>query len=323
MLPKRFYLQELSSQNVLDTLISDVQSGMLIPPRKLPPKYFYDEKGSMLFDKICNTKDYYPTRSERELLEKNKHEIIQLANPQTVIELGAGTSDKTEVLFSCMQHDLTYIAIDVCKEVLLQSADRILNKYNNISIRSIAAEYVPAIHSLEELAVPKLFIFIGSSIGNFTEPEAINLLKNIAEKMHKEDFLLIGVDRVKDKAVLEKAYDDDQGITAEFNLNVLNVLNKELGANFDLKQFAHQAIYNEKDEQIEMYLVSSQRQQVYFSVLNQTIELNKNEKILTEISRKYTKKSISSLLEKSGLAENAHFEPSNEYFSLVLAQRDT
>ena len=141
--------------------------------------------------------------------------------------------------------------------------------------------------------------------------------------MHKDDFLLIGVDRVKDKAVLEKAYDDDQGITAEFNLNVLNVLNKELGANFDLKQFAHQAIYNEKDEQIEMYLVSSQRQQVYFSVLNQTIELNRNEKILTEISRKYTKKSISSLLEKSGIAEKAHFEPSNEYFSLVLAQRDT
>ena len=318
---KRSSLLELSAQDSLQILIKDVQKGLLKPPRSLPPKYFYDEKGSELFDEICKTKDYYPTKTERGILEANAKDVVNLVKPNTIVELGAGTSAKTGILFSYLNHYFTYYAIDVCKEVLLQSAKRILNKFDNISVNSLVAEYIPALLSLEKISTPTLFMFLGSSIGNFSENEAIEVLKNVALKMHQDDYFLIGFDRVKDRDVLERAYDDKQGITAEFNLNVLNVLNKELDANFVLDHFSHQAIYNNADEQIEMYLISTKDQLVNISALNESIHLGTNEKILTEISRKYTKESINHLLEKSGLHEKEHYESSNKYFSLVLAAR--
>ncbi|MCZ6565112.1 MAG: L-histidine N(alpha)-methyltransferase, partial [Gammaproteobacteria bacterium] len=154
----------------------------------------------------------------------------------------------------------------------------------------------------------------------FTERESVELLTQIAQKMQPHDYFLLGLDRIKDKRTLEKAYDDREGVTAKFNLNVLSTLNKNLAANFKLDQFFHQAIYNEKDEQIEMYLVSKQAQVIEIFALDEAIQLKKREKILTEISRKYNKSSIRRMLAKSGLDEQLHFEPENEYFSLVLAK---
>ncbi|MEJ2114972.1 MAG: L-histidine N(alpha)-methyltransferase, partial [Gammaproteobacteria bacterium] len=241
-------------------------------------------------------------------------------------ELGAGTSAKTEILLSTIFSNLdssafTYVSIDVCAEVLIESAYRLLKKYKNLHIKSVVGEYIPAMHAAPKLDGPTLFAFIGSSIGNFTEQESIELLSEVANKMTAKDYFLIGMDRVKDSVVLERAYNDSEGVTAMFNLNILNVLNYKLGANFDLKKFSHQAIYNEKFQQIEMYIISQCVQDVSFPVLNKTISFEKGEKILTEISRKYTQTSIKKLLEMSGLVEAVHYQPANEYFSLILAKR--
>ncbi len=322
----RFQIRQLSSQDSFEQLKQDVQEGLYQSPRYLPPKYFYDAEGSALFDEICKTEDYYPTRTEYTLLQKYADQIIDFANPDCCIELGAGTSAKTEILLSKICSRLhssmfTYLSIDVCYEILVESAQRLLNNYENLVIHSIAGEYVPAIQAANSLSGPALYAFIGSSIGNFTEQESSELLTEVSNKMKSDDCFLIGIDRVKDKQVLERAYDDSQGVTAKFNLNVLNVLNYKLGANFDLGNFKHQAIYNEHKTQIEMYLISNCEQEVNIARLDKNLKFAKGEKILTEISRKYTKSTIKSLLEKSGLVEAMHFEPSNGYFSLVLAKK--
>jgi L-histidine N-alpha-methyltransferase len=323
---KRFHIQELSAQDSFELLRNDVQAGLYKAPRSLPAKYFYDDEGSRLFDAICKTQDYYPTRTESALLNKHAEQIIDVVKAKTCIELGAGTSVKTEILLSKLlsqngADDFTYISIDVCDGVLIESAQRLLKKFNNLRIESIVGEYIPAVQAVQKLVGPALFAFIGSSIGNFTEQESIELLSKVASKMGLNDYFLLGIDRVKDIDVLERAYDDSQGVTAEFNLNVLKVLNYKLQANFDLNKFSHLAMYNEQLQQIEMYLVSKETQDIRFALLQKTISLKTGEKILTEISRKYTRTSIRRLLEKSGLKEIMHFEPSNEYFSLVLAKR--
>ena len=320
----RFQLLEITKQDPQKVLEQDVREGLLTAPRSLPPKYFYDDVGSQLFSKICETEDYYPTRTEHDLLKRYAVDIITVAHPKTLIELGAGTSVKSEILLSSLAAQLnacTYITIDVCKEILIQSAERLLTAHPKIRIKSLIGEYLPAIQITPTHDKPALYIFIGSSIGNFDEADAINLLTKLSQKMNAEDYFLLGVDRVKDKTVLERAYDDHDGVTAQFNLNVLNVLNKKLGANFILDNFYHQAIYNDNKRQIEMYLVSKLDQKIKFPTLNETIYLKKDEKILTEISCKYTKADISRLLHKSGLQEQKHFEPANKYFSLVLAKR--
>lgn len=318
----RFHLQELSSQESLSILEQDIRAGLFTTPRSLPPKYFYDDEGSKLFNAICETKDYYPTRTEFALFKQHAEEIINTVQARTYVELGAGASTKTEILLSKLNLNLhTYVTIDVCQEILVDTAHRLLKTHPNLQIKSLIGEYLPAIQALPVLDHPALYIFIGSSIGNFTEQQSIELLSKLAQKMNTEDYLLLGLDRVKDKEVLERAYDDGEGITARFNLNVLKVLNNTLGANFNLEQFSHQAIYNEKEQQIEMYLISKQAQKIEFTSLNESIHMQENEKILTEISRKYTKASIQRLLSNSGLIEQAHYEPDNKYFSLVLANR--
>jgi len=321
---KRFHIHELPTQDSSDVLQQDVQEGLFECPRSLPPKYFYDDEGSKLFAAICNTQDYYPTRTEAKLLQEHVATIIDIVKPNSCIELGAGTSAKTEIILSKLNSSLdtfSYLSIDVCEEVLCESAHRLLDKYENLSVESVVGEYIPAIQAAPKLKGPVLYAFIGSSIGNFTEQESIVLLSAIAEKMNTEDYFLIGMDRVKDKEILERAYDDSEGVTAKFNLNVLNVLNFKLEANFDLNKFSHQALYNESLQQIEMYLVSQCKQDVTFPTLDKTISLENGEKILTEVSRKYTKSSIKNLFEKSGLQEVEHYELLNKYFSLVLAKK--
>ena len=320
----RFQLRELANQNSLSVLEKDVREGLLSTPRSLPPKYFYDEYGSKLFEAICNTEDYYPTRAEHSLLKKHGEEIINIIQPKACIELGAGVSTKTELIISKLcegTKESLYITIDVCKEVLIQSAQRLLENHLTLCVESIVGEYIPALQALPQINSPALYIFIGSSIGNFSHAEAVELLTQVADKMQAGDYFLLGMDRVKDKEVLERAYDDSDGITAKFNLNVLNVLNANLGTKFNLDQFSHQAVYNSKDQQIEMYLISKQNQEITFPTINKTIHLQEDEKILTEISRKYTKSSIQKLLTESGLVEHKHFQPDNNYFSLVMAKR--
>ncbi len=321
---ERFRIKALSPQDELKTLKHDVLKGMLCTPRSLPPKYFYDEAGSRLFDAICKTRHYYLTRTESGLLEQHAGEIIAAVQPRACVELGAGTSVKTEILLSKLAADsqpFTYVPIDVCEEVLIESAARLLYHYPRLQIEALTGEYLGALQALPKLDGPILFVFIGSSIGNFTEAEAMELLAGVSGIMSPGDAFLLGLDRVKDRKVLEQAYDDDEGITAQFNLNVLQVLNTRLGGNFRLENFSHRAVYQEAREQIEMYLVARQAQQVLLAGLDETLDIAAGETILTEISRKYTRASIRHLLEGSALTEDMHFAPGDEYFSLVLARK--
>ena len=321
---ERFRIRALSRQDALQTLKQDVQESLLCAPRSLPPKYFYDEAGSRLFDAICKTQHYYLTRTETALLERHADEIIAVVRPQACVELGAGTSVKTEILLSRLaagSRSFTYAPIDVCEEVLIESAARLLHRYPRLQIEALAGEYLSALQALPRLDGPVLFVFIGSSIGNFTEVESMELLAGVSGIMHPGDAFLLGLDRVKDRQVLEQAYDDAEGITAQFNLNVLQVLNTRLGGNFRLENFSHRAVYQEALEQIEMYLVARNAQQVALAEIKETLNIQAGEAILTEISRKYTRDSIRRLLNGSALTEHMHFAPGDEYFSLVLASK--
>lgn len=321
---ERFRIEALSPQDELQTLKHDVLKGMLCAPRSLPPRYFYDEAGSRLFDAICKTKHYYLTRTESALLERHAGEIVAAVQPRACVELGAGTSVKTEILLSELaagSRPFTYVPIDVCEEVLIESAARLLYHYPRLRIEALAGEYLGALQALPRLDGPVLFVFIGSSIGNFTEAGAVELLAGVSGIMAPGDAFLLGLDRVKDRKTLEQAYDDDEGITAQFNLNVLQVLNTRLGGNFRLENFSHRAVYQQAREQIEMYLVARQAQQVLLAGLDETLDIAAGETILTEISRKYTRASIRHLLEGSALTEDMHFAPGDEYFSLVLARK--
>lgn len=309
--------------NEVPDLTEDVRQNLLQAPYSLPPKYFYDHRGSVLFDQICDTPEYYPTRTESKLLSRYCQHIIDRLSVHHIIELGSGTSRKTRHLFDACQNlnqYPEYWPFDVCEPMLVQTAHQLMVQYDWLTVQPLEGDYSAGLKHLPKPDGHSLYVFLGSSIGNFTELEAVYFLKEIRQHMISGDTLLLGIDRIKDKEVLESAYNDNQGVTAEFNLNVLSVLNNEVGANFNLSQFNHQAIFNETESQIEMYLQSLSDQTINFSSLDEELYLQDGEKILTEISRKYSLAGIENLLGQAELEIMDHFEPSNEYFSLILAK---
>lgn len=304
-------------------LLEDVRRGLLSNPKFLPPKYFYDDRGSRLFDAICDTEEYYPTRTEDALLQRHADDIIALARPNHLVELGSGTSRKTRRLFDACEQlncQAVYWPFDVCKEMILDVANELQQEYDWLEVNGLVGDYQGGFDNFPSIDGATLYAFLGSTIGNFEHQEAVSMLEELTGCMSNEDYLLLGADRVKDIDVLQAAYNDKQGTTAEFNLNVLRVLNKELHANFDLASFDHSAFYNTDDARIEMHLVSSREQQVTLGALKETIDFSDQESILTEISRKFTPQTLNQLLGDAGLELVEHFQPENEYFSLLLAR---
>lgn len=304
-------------------LEEDARKGLLAAPRALPPKYFYDERGSSLFEQICCTDEYYPTRVEDALLSVFSNEIISKTRPQQILELGSGSSRKTRRLFDAcemQQHTCQYAPFDVCKPALNQAAAELAAEYDWLDVMPLLGDYHAGLGNLPSLDGGRMLVFLGSTIGNFSDKEAIDFVREVRSVMQSGDYFLIGADRMKDHKVLHAAYNDAEGVTAEFNLNVLRVLNEELGASFDINNFSHEARFNQQHKRIEMYLVSKKQQDVRFSQLDENIILAEGEKILTEISRKFEFEEIESLLVSSGFTIIQHFEPENQYFSLVLAQ---
>lgn len=314
----------LEPAHPLPTPAEDARRFLLRPPRSVPPKYFYDERGSRLFDRICDTPEYYPTRVERELLESSARAVVERTLPDHLFELGSGTARKTRVLLdACRDLGLrpVYWPQDVSEEVLNDSARELMRDYPWLDVRGIVGDYTGGLDRLPAMPGRELALFLGGTIGNFPPAGAEAFLRELAGHLDGDDFLLIGLDRVKDAEVLEAAYNDAQGLTAAFNRNMLNVLNRELEADFDPEAFGHVAVFNREMARIEMYLESTRDQSVRLGALDETIEMDRGERILTEISRKFTRESIGELLEGGGFRQVERFDAPDEWYSLVLAMK--
>jgi L-histidine N-alpha-methyltransferase len=320
---ERFTCQQVKAIRPVNDLEADARDGLLSRPRSLPPKYFYDAQGSELFDRICATPEYYPTRTEDALLARSAGQIIAAARPRHIIELGSGASRKTAHLLTAVEQagleGCEYWPFDVCEPMLRQAGERLLARHDWLRVNALVGDYLAGLQALPLPAGRRLFVFLGSTIGNFEQDQARAFLTELAGCMGPGDSLLLGADRVKAAPVLEAAYNDQDGVTAAFNLNLLRVLNEGLDGDFDPQGFRHRAVYDPQAERIEMHLVSEWDQRVHLGRLGASLELDSSEHILTEISRKFTPESLTGLLDDAGFTPWAHYQPQNGYFSLIHA----
>ncbi len=301
----------------------DVDRGLSDSPKHLPCVYFYDYRGSQLFEKICGLPEYYPTRTEAGILEEFSGEIIShLSGNPVLVELGCGSCTKTRHIIEALLHlheRVTYCPIDVSVEMLEESSATLKDGYDSLDIRPIKARYSEGLKQMEVLFdAPRLILWLGSSIGNFSPAGAIRLLKEMKERLGPEDAILIGFDLEKDRGMLERAYDDPGGVTASFNSNLLERINRELGGTFNLERFNHQAIYNEELGRIEMYLVSDRDQEVHVAATNRSYRFAKGERIHTENSHKFTLERIATLAKGAGMRIAAQWSDARGYFNLTL-----
>ena len=290
------------------------------------PKFFYDRKGSDLFESICSLPEYYPTKTEISILKKLKHDLSSyLDENMNLVELGSGSSVKTRLLldiFTTLQTKTEYFPIDI-SEILTESSEQLLKDYDTLHITGIIDTYEGGLEFLKNYDDNKnLIIFLGSSFGNFTPDDGKLFLEKIFSTMNSGDLFLIGLDLVKDKNILEAAYDDSQGITAKFNLNVLSRINDELDADFNINNFSHYSIYNETDQRIEMNLKSSVSQSVIIAKSNLSLNFNKDELIHTEYSHKYHASQIKKLLTDVGFTIKNIWLDDKKYFSLTLVSKN-
>lgn len=309
----------------IPSIEEDVRTGLLSYPKSLPPKYFYDEHGALLFEEICNTPEYYPTRTEEELLSIHSKEIITKVKPAEIIELGSGTAKKTRHLFdACIQnnHTCTYAPFDVCEPILESITEQLQSDYDWLTVTPLLGDYHAGLNHLPKNSATRLYVFLGGTFGNFYPEQAQRFIHEIKTNMQPGDYLLLGADRIKDKTILNRAYNDAQGFTAEFNLNILNVINRELKADFNLKNFKHKAKFNPEKNRIEMYISCNKDHVVYLQMLDEKITFRQGDEILTEVSYKFTEDELKNLLVTSGFNIHKHYTPNNQFFSLLLAQHE-
>lgn len=320
----RLRRSDVSSQRPLPGLIDDAQAGLLAPPRSLPPKYFYDDQGSRLFEAVCDTSEYYPTRTEAALLKTHAARVVEQIRPDHILELGSGSSRKTRhLLEACDAARIapTYWPFDVSAQMMLDAGQSLVSSYEWLRVHALVGDYNGGLGTLPlpEDDGRRLIVFLGGTLGNFEPEDATDMLREIRTLMAPGDALLLGLDRVKDSDRLEAAYDDAAGHTAAFNRNVLRVLNRELDADFPLAAYRHAARFDRQRARIEMHLVAERAHTVQIGALGARIEIGAEESILTEISHKFTVESIDTLLASAGLRWLDHFEAEQGDYSLVLA----
>src|SRR5579864_789322 len=289
---------------LVSPIAEEVLRGLSARPRRLPPKLFYDAAGSHLFDQITETPEYYPTRTERAILKKYAGEIVRQAGANlTLVELGAGSASKTQVLIEALlrrQLRADFYPVDVSSSALQGALKTLNGHFPRLRVSPIVADYTHRIPDLNSLPGRKLVLFIGSTIGNFEPEEAMAFLKSVHKSLAPGDALLIGFDLIKDPGVLHAAYNDAQGVTAAFNKNILAHINRELGAGFDLNYFEHVAFWSKRKSRIEMHLKSTRAQEVWVRDLGRSFHFAKGERIHTENSYKFNANSIARLLRRSG-----------------------
>jgi L-histidine N-alpha-methyltransferase len=316
------YFHKIRGSIRTPTLEEDAKVSLLRRPRSIPPKYFYDSTGSDLFDRICETKEYYPTRREDEILTQYGSSIIDEVRPSTILEIGSGSSNKTErLLDTCTElgHFPSYSAFDISENALLEAKKRLDQKYNWLTTSLLLGDYEAGFAHVPNIEGTTLVLFLGSTIGNLDRNSAITMLQEIRHYMSANDYLLLGYDRVKDSHILNAAYNDQQGITAAFNFNMLKVLNNRLSANFMLDRFKHSAFYDSDQQQIEMQLISKCKHNISIRSLSADFVMQKDEEIQTEISRKFTIKTMKKLLSEAEFNVVQTFSSPDNYFSLGLA----
>ncbi|QDS98870.1 L-histidine N(alpha)-methyltransferase [Adhaeretor mobilis] len=300
-----------------EEFLVDVLEGLSRTPKTLPCKYFYDQKGSQLFDRICELPEYYPTRTEASILNKYAAEIsAAIGEGATLIEFGSGSSTKTVPLLKASPNLAAYVPVDISRLHLLETAAALRTQLPELSIEPVVADFTADVEIPESLASEHQTVFFpGSTIGNFPPKEATQLLTRIAELVGTGGGLVIGIDLEKDLGVLEPAYYDSQNVTAAFNLNLLNRINRELQANFSVDQFAHIAFYNDKLHRIEMHLRSLQSQQV--TIADESFDFAKDETIHTESSHKYTVERFTTMAASAGLRLEKVWTDSKEWFAVL------
>jgi len=301
-------------------MLAEVAAGLALPQKELPPKYFYDHRGSELFEEITRLPEYYLTRAERALLERWMPQLVPALGTRTLVELGAGSAEKSRIILDSMRAAGTaelYVPIDVSAVFLRETADRVRREYPGLAVIPGVADISEEVTVPRGLTSPVLLAFLGSTIGNFHPQAAIQLLKRVRDLMWTDDRFLMGADLRKDIGLIEAAYNDAQGITAEFNRNMLRVVNHELGANFDLEAFRHHAFYQREAHRIEMHLVSTRRQSVEIPGIGQ-IRFGNGESIRTEISCKYYIPSIAALFSAAGLRLESWTTDPGQRFALVV-----
>ena len=313
------------STKIEKTFAEEISFSLNQNSKFISPKYFYDKRGSELFEKICDLPEYYPTRTEIQILKKIKPYLQKyLDGSFRLVELGSGSSVKTRLIldvFSNFQGRIDYFPIDI-SEIITESSELLQKDYDQLHITGIVDTYEGGLEFIENYDDKKnLIIFLGSSFGNFPPKEGKTFLEKINSVMKKSDLFLIGLDLVKNKKTLEKAYDDSQGITAKFNLNVLSRINDELDADFDLTNFKHIAMYNEKDQRVEMYLKSLVNQSVIISKANLSLKISQDELIHTEHSHKYTISQIQEMMKDAGFEIKEMWQDSQNLFSLSLVSK--
>ena len=301
-------------------MLAEVRAGLAAVQKRLPPKYFYDQRGSELFEEITRLPEYYPTRTERGILEEWMPELVAGLRPRALAELGAGSAQKTRIILEAMRQAGTgqvYVPIDVSAAFLRQTARELESDYPGLLVRPVVADLSRELALSPGLPEPLLLCFLGSTIGNFHASAALKLLRRVRNVLRSADRFLLGVDLRKDRRVLAAAYNDSQGVTADFNLNMLRVLNRRLGSDFDLSAFEHRAFYNRTAHRIEMHLVSRRDQVVTVPGIGE-VDFAEGETIRTEISCKYDRQSVLDLFTDAGLRLEAWRTDPDTYFALAL-----
>ncbi|TQL67910.1 L-histidine N-alpha-methyltransferase [Nocardioides albertanoniae] len=313
----------LTDEDLRQSLKEDARTGLSASPKWLPPKYFYDQRGSELFEEITRLPEYYPTRTERTLLREHAGEIAELAGAEVLLELGSGSSEKTRLLLDALTHAgrlTTYVPVDVSSSALTQAMEALAEERPGLVLNGVVADFD---QHLAQLPAPgrRLIALLGSTLGNYDRPGRERFLRSVADAMDPGESLLLGLDLVKDPGQLVAAYDDAAGVTAEFNLNALHVLNRSLRADFDPDGFRHLARWNTDEERIEMRLVAERSTRVELRELDLTIDFEDGEELLTELSCKFRRSSAADELTEAGFRDARWWTDPDEAYALVLAKR--
>ena len=295
-------------------------AGLMAAQKHLPCKFFYDEAGSKLFEQITRLEEYYPSRTEKSILKRHAGELMRGAEGASLVEIGSGDCSKISILLQALPEVILktsiYVPVDVSLSAIEESRCKLEERFGAIEVCGIVADFMQQIHLVSQYE-NKIFCFFGSTIGNLDRRDAVRFVEKLGKLMNTRERLLLGLDMVKDKAVLEGAYNDEKGVTARFNKNILNVANKILGTDFESEYFRHHAFFDEEKQRIEMHLMATRDVTIKFPSFEGDLKIPKGQTIHTENSHKFTSHHIDEFASASGLSVRAVYTDSNRWFTLV------